>query len=154
PSSVRGVRPNYCAKGANPSPARAGNGLGACHHGDRDERIWSRGNSRHAGLWPYSAGNSLSCGASYAPRRHVPSAGNTSQYGGSWQLNLERKYLIVEEAVSLKTRHDWELYTHLAARFGPVLATDEETCCRWFSSRSGRGSWITSGFLCGFFRAA
>jgi hypothetical protein len=93
-------------------------------------------------------------GPSYAPRRHVPSAGNTSQYGGSWQLNLERKYLIVEEAVSLKTRHDWELYTHLAARFGPVLATHEETCCRWFSSRSGRGSWITSGFRCGFFRAA
>src|SRR5947209_6305106 len=39
-----------------------------------------------------------------------------------------------------------------AARFGPVLATHKETCCRWFSSRSGRGSWIISGFLWGFFR--
>jgi hypothetical protein len=36
PSYVRGVRPNYCAKGADTSPAGAGNSLGACHHVDRD----------------------------------------------------------------------------------------------------------------------
>jgi hypothetical protein len=29
----------------------------------------------------------------------------------------------------------------------------EKTSCWWFSSKSRRGSWITSGFLCGFFRA-
>ena len=42
-------------------------------------------------------------------------------YEVSWQLNLERKYLVVEKAVSLKTRHDWELYRHLAVRLGLVL---------------------------------
>jgi hypothetical protein len=42
-------------------------------------------------------------------------------------LNLERKYLVVEEAVSLQTRHDWEVYTHLAARVGLVLTTQKET---------------------------
>lgn len=42
-------------------------------------------------------------------------------------LNLERKELVVEEVVSLKTHHDWELYTRLAARFGLVLTTHKET---------------------------
>jgi hypothetical protein len=36
---------------------------------------------RHAGLWPYSAGNSISCGACSAPRIRDTSARNTSQYG-------------------------------------------------------------------------
>jgi hypothetical protein len=36
PSYVWGVRQNDCAKGADTSPAGAGNGLGACHHVDRD----------------------------------------------------------------------------------------------------------------------
>jgi hypothetical protein len=102
----------------------------------------------------------LQCGQQYILRcllrspQTCPVCGEYLSIRGSWQLNLERKYLIVEEAVSLKTRHDWELYTHLAARFGLVLTTHKETCCRWFSSRSGRGSWIISGFLWGFFRAA
>ena len=72
-----GCPPNYCAKGADTSPAGAGNGLGACHHVDRDPGYSAR-LLRHAGLWPYSAGNSLSCGACSAPRIRDTSARKSS----------------------------------------------------------------------------